>query len=94
VFGFVNAAQPSDDTAEDFADGWCESQTDKIEAALREYATTQDNPCGGCGYYDAGEAKPWRVLFADGAACESFATLDAAIEAADAYADEMDAEKV
>ena len=28
VWGFVNAAQPCDDTAEDFADGWQEATFD------------------------------------------------------------------
>ncbi len=64
-----------------------------VEAALRGYAVSQSNPCGGTGYYDEGEAKPYRVLFADGAACESFATLEEAVEAANDYADEMDVEQ-
>ena len=33
VFGFVNAAQPSDDTADEFADGWQEAH-DQEPAAL------------------------------------------------------------
>ena len=64
-----------------------------IDEALRQYRTTHNNPCGGCGYYDTGEEKPYRVHYCDGGSDESFATLDEAIAAASAYADEMDAER-
>lgn len=65
---------------------------DRIEEALGDYATTDENPCGGAAYYDEGEAKPWRVLYCDGSIQESFATADEAIAAAESYASEMDAE--
>lgn len=61
-----------------------------VEKALRGHAVSDKNPCGGTGYYDEGEALPFRVLFADGCNCESFATLDGAVDAAGDYAGEMD----
>lgn len=63
-----------------------------IEAALGAYCCTPANPCGGVGYYDAGEPLPYRVLYADGAECERFATADEAIAAAAAYAADCDAD--
>lgn len=68
------------------------AQLNQIEDAFRSYATTDENPCGGCAYYEEGDALPFRVHFADGAADEQFATVAEAIEAASDYADEMDDE--
>jgi hypothetical protein len=67
-------------------------QLNRIEGALGEYATTSDNPCGGAAYYEEGESKPWRLLYCDGAQSEYFATADEAVDAAESYAEEMDAE--
>lgn len=64
----------------------------RIEDALRDYATTDDNPCGGAAHHDADEALPWRLLYCDGSQEDRFATADEAVAAASNYADEMDAE--
>lgn len=63
----------------------------RIEAALGEYVTTAANPCGGAAYYDAGEPRPWRLLYCDGARADSFRTVRHAVQAAERYVDEMDA---
>lgn len=99
--GGVGADDDRDEVFEAFKESVSESRigvdqhsnVKAIDKALREYRTTHDNPCGGCGYYDEGEEKPYRVHFCDGASDESFATLAEAIDAASAYADEMDAEQ-
>ena len=62
-----------------------------IEKALRQYGCSASNPCGGTGYKDADGR--WRVLFADGIACEKFATAEEAIEAAREFAEESDLER-
>lgn len=64
-----------------------------IEAALGELAVSDESPCGGTGYYDQNEELPYRVLFCDGAGCESFKTLEEAVQAAEEYAAEMELEK-
>lgn len=64
-----------------------------VEDALGEFAVSNESPCGGTGYYDQNDDLPYRVLFCDGVACESFKTLEEAVEAASAYADEMRLEK-
>lgn len=69
-----------------------ESKLEMLRTSFREYLSTGDNPCGGEVYHDKGEQKPWRVLFADGAACESFETEDEVKKAIEDYADKMDDE--
>jgi hypothetical protein len=63
----------------------------RIEAGLGDYATTDDNPCGGAAYYHEGEERPWRLLYCDGGESEYFTTADEAAEAAKGYADERGA---
>lgn len=58
----------------------------EIRKALGRSAATQKNPCGGCGYYDAEESRPYRVLFSDQAGCESYRTLKVAVAAAKKWA--------
>ena len=65
---------------------------DAIDRAFGRYRTTNANPCGGCGYYDADETFPWRVHYVDGGSDENFASLDEAIKAAAEYAADMDAD--
>jgi hypothetical protein len=67
-------------------------QLNRIEDALRGYATTDVNPCGGAAYYEDGKEMPWRLLYCDGAESDRFATADEAVDAAENYADEMDDE--
>ena len=62
---------------------------DRIEAALGDYVTTDNNPCGGAAYYDDGAELPWRLLYCDGSDQDSFATADEAVIAAEGYAAEM-----
>ena len=71
-----------------------EGTIESLEAAFREYRTTNDNPCGGCVYYEKGESYPWRVHFVDGCVDESFMTPEEAREAIEDYADQMDAEAI
>lgn len=59
----------------------------KVREALGEYAASDSNPCGGCGYYDADESNPFRVCFSDAAGCESYSNMSSAISAARAWAE-------
>lgn len=61
-----------------------EAGVKKIEAAAGRYRVTHANPCGIAGYYDAGEAKPWRV--ADDYESQSFRTLREAVAEARRWA--------
>lgn len=92
LFGFVSAAWPYDGTPTDAA---CQfrakvegdSFDEAVRDALGEFAGGDSNPCGGLGYYDANEDKPYRVLFSDGV-YESFATAAEGIAEATKYAAE------
>lgn len=74
------------------SDEYAERFESAVELALGCYAVSNSNPCGGTGYYDAGEALPYRVLYSDGCD-ETFASFADAVDSAESYRDEMDAEE-
>lgn len=97
LYGFISAAWPYDgspaDAASEFRVSVEKQRTEvAIEEALGEFSVSDDSPCGGTGYYEPNEENPYRVLFCDGASCESFKTLEEAVTAATAYAEEMRSE--